>query len=226
MKKKLDIIGVIPVKESSERVKGKNLRKFHNTNLYELKIAQLKKTKNFSKFMVSSESKKVLKIAEKNGFLTHLRDPYYSTGHVPMSEVYSYVGKNTNSRIIAWINVTNPLADHNVYDKAVELYSKLKNNDCLLSAVENKENYFFKNTPINFKRSPWPRSQDLKPLISLPFVISILKTKDLIRWGSCVGKKPYFFKLDNITALDIDTQNQFDYAQFLFKKLKKNKKGI
>ena len=47
MKKKLDIIGVIPVKESSERVKGKNLRKFHNTNLYELKIAQLKRLKIF-----------------------------------------------------------------------------------------------------------------------------------------------------------------------------------
>ena len=99
MKNKLDLIGVIPVKERSERVKGKNLRKFSNTNLYELKISQLKKTKNFSKFMVSSESKKILKIAEKNGFLTHLRDPYYSTSHVPMSEVYRYVGKNTKSKM-------------------------------------------------------------------------------------------------------------------------------
>ena len=166
MKKKLDIIGVIPVKEKSDRVKGKNLRKFSNTNLYELKITQLKKTKNFSNFMVSSESKKILKIAKKNGFLTHLRDPYYSTSLVPMSEVYSYIGKNTNSKTIAWINVTNPLADHNVYDQAVERYSGLKQHDCLLSAIENKENFFYKNAPINFNRSPWPRSQDLKPLIS------------------------------------------------------------
>ena len=65
-------------------MKGKNLRKFHNTNLYELKIAQLKKTKNFPKFMVSSESKKVLKIAEKKRFFNSFKRPYYSTSHVPM----------------------------------------------------------------------------------------------------------------------------------------------
>ena len=111
-----------------------------------------------------------------------------------------------------------------MYDQAVERYSGLKQHDCLLSAIENKENFFYKNAPINFNRSPWPRSQDLKPLISLPFVINILKTKDLIRWGPCVGKKPYFFKIDNTTAIDIDTQSQFDHAQFLYNNLKKDKK--
>ena len=70
MKKKLDIIGVIPVKESSERVKGKNLRKFHNTNLYELKIAQLKKTKNFPKFMFFTCSH-VSKFSVTYGFISN-----------------------------------------------------------------------------------------------------------------------------------------------------------
>ena len=168
--------------------------------------------------MVSSESSKILNIAEKNGFLTHKRNPYYSTSHVPMSEVYSYVAKNTPSEVIAWINVTNPLAGEKIYDEAVKKYENNKKFDCLLSAVENKENYFFRKKTINFKRSPWPRSQDLEPLISLPFVINILKTKDLIKWGSCVGKKPYFFLIDKVTATDIDTQDQFDFAQFIYSK--------
>ena len=59
-KKKLEIIGIIPVKAKSERVKDKNLRKFSNTTLFELKLKQLKKTKNFKDFFVSSESEKVL----------------------------------------------------------------------------------------------------------------------------------------------------------------------
>ena len=58
---------------------------------------------------------------------------------------------------------------------------------------------FFNNKPINFKRSPWPRSQDLNPLISLPFAISILRRKNMIRWGSCVGEKPYFYFLKLIS---------------------------
>ena len=64
----MDIIGIIPVKGNSERVKKKNLRKFANTNLFELKLSQLKKTKKFKNFVVSSEDNDVLKIAKKKDF--------------------------------------------------------------------------------------------------------------------------------------------------------------
>ena len=43
----MKIVGIIPVKKNSDRVKGKNLRKFSNTNLFELKLKQLAKTKSF-----------------------------------------------------------------------------------------------------------------------------------------------------------------------------------
>jgi len=219
--KKKKIVGIIPVKANSERVKKKNLRKFGKTNLFELKLKQLKKTKNFKKIVVSSEDKAILQIAQKNGFSTHLRDPYYSTSKVPMSEVYSYIGSSVKAEHVAWINVTNPLAETKVYDEAVNIYSKqYKFHDCLLSAIENKENFFFKNKPINFKRSPWPRSQDLIPLISLPFVINILRRNDLIKWGSCVGKKPFFYILDSIIAKDIDNPDDFKLCEYIYKSKK------
>ena len=220
--KKIEIEGIIPVKTFSERVKNKNLRKFADTNLYELKLKQLSKTNQFKNFIISSESNKVLDIASKYGFKTHLRDKYFSTSNVPMSEVYSNLGKQVSTEYVAWINVTNPLVNYKVYDEAVKIFKKKTNYDCLLSAIENKENFFFKNKPINFKRSPWPRSQDLKPLISLPFVINILKKKDLIKWGSCVGKKPYFFILDSKIAKDIDNQEDFDYCESVYSKRMKN----
>ena len=71
------------------------------------------------------------------------------------------VGKTTIARILA---------------KSLNC-SNTKKYDCLLSAIETRENFFYKEKPINFKRTPWPRSQDLKPLVSLPFVINILKRK-------------------------------------------------
>ena len=91
-----------------------------------------------------------------------------------MSEVYSYIASEINADYVAWINVTNPLVNAQIYDKAVKIFrKKYKKYDCLLSAKENKENFFYNNKPINFKPYPWPRSQDLKPLISLPFAINI-----------------------------------------------------
>jgi CMP-N,N'-diacetyllegionaminic acid synthase len=224
--KKIEIEGIIPVKTFSVRVKNKNLRKFANTSLYELKLKQLSKTKQFKNFIVSSESQKVLNIAKKYNFKTHLRNQYYSTSKVPMSEVYSYLGHQVETDYVAWINVTNPLINSEIYDQAASIFKNKiykSKHDCLLSAIENKENFFYKNKKINFKRSPWPRSQDLKPLISLPFAINILKKKNLIKWGSCVGKNPYFFKLDPLLATDIDNQHNFDFCEFLFKNSQKYK---
>ena len=109
--KRIKVTGVIPVKGKSDRILQKNLRKFANTSLYKLKLSQLKKTKNFEKFIISSEDEKVLMEAEKFGYGTHYRDPYYSTSKVPMSEVYSYIASEINADYVAWINVTNPLVN-------------------------------------------------------------------------------------------------------------------
>ena len=66
--KKIEIVGIVPVKANSERIKKKNLRQFGNTNLFELKLKQLQKTKSFKYIVVSSEDKKILSIAKKKGF--------------------------------------------------------------------------------------------------------------------------------------------------------------
>ena len=219
MTNKKNIVAIVPVKGNSVRVKKKNLTKFAHSNLFQIKLKQLKKTSCFQKIIISSENKKILDYAKNNGFSTHLRDSYFSTSKVPMSEVYRYIASEIDGEYIASINATNPLCNEYIYQSAVKKFKKISNNyDCFLSAVKNKQNYFYKNKPINFKRSPWPRSQDLEPLISLPFAISILKRKDMVKWGSCVGKKPFFYFLNPLVATDIDDQSSFKIAELLFKK--------
>lgn len=214
---KKEIIGLVPVKGSSQRVPMKNLRKFGDTSLFELKLSQLSKSKGFEKIIVSSEEDNILSIAKREGFSIHKRDPKYSTSDIPMSDVYSYIASEIEGENIAWINVTNPLADSQIYTNAVQLYNKMeKNYDCLLSATNLQENIFYKGVPINFSPSPWPRSQDLKGACTLPFVINILKRKNMIKWGSCVGRSPYFYYLDKLDAWDIDNQEDFDFCEMIY----------
>ena len=99
------ITAIIPVKGKSSRIKNKNLKKFHKSSLYEIKLDQLSKCKNFDEMIVSSESEKVLNIAKKN-FKTHKRDKKFSTDTVPMSDVYKNIASEINCENIAWINVT------------------------------------------------------------------------------------------------------------------------
>lgn len=213
------ITGIIPVKLKSERVKDKNLRKFADSSLFEIKLEQLKRTKEFENFFVSSESKKVLNKAKKMGFETHLRDPKYSTSHVSMSEVYKNIASEIDCEYLAWINVTNPLFKTKNYDTAAKTFKKLNRSkfDCLLSSFQIKDYFFFKDKPLNFKRTPWPRSQDLKGLQSLSFAINILSRRDMIEWRSCVGKKPYLLEFSQLESWDIDFEHDFKFCESIFK---------
>lgn len=215
---KKEIVALVPVKGVSERVKNKNMRPFYNTSLYELKLKHLKNVRGFSKIIISSENREILNIAQCKGFEIHVRDPKYSTSTIPMSEVYSYIASEIQGEHIAWVNVTNPLAEANVYEKAIEEYKLMDPKyDCLLSVYEVKDYLFYNGKPVNFQPNPWPRSQDLSGICAMSYVVNILPRKDMVKWGSCVGMNPYFFYLDRITSLDVDFQEDFDFCEMIYK---------
>lgn len=214
-----EIIGLIPVKGSSERVPMKNLRPFGGSSLFELKLSQLTKARGFEKIIVSSEEDEILSIAVKKGFSVHERDPKYSTSDVPMSDVYSYIASEIEGENIAWINVTNPLADSDHYTNAIKAYREMSAKyDCLLSVSEVQDYLFHEGRPVNFKPNPWPKSQDLSGVLEMTFVINILKRQDMVKWGSCVGSSPAFYHISKIDSWDIDFQEDFDFCEMLHNK--------
>ena len=216
---KKEIVAVVPVKGNSERIKYKNTCSFHNTNLFELKLNQLKLVNGFSKVIVSSEDEDILTIANNSGFEIHDRDPKYSTSNIPMSDVYSYIASEISGENIAWINVTNPLVGPDIYEKALNEYCDMPvENDCLLSVFKVQDYLYYNKQPVYFKPFPWPRSQDLKGLCAISFAISILKRKDLEIWGSLVGYNPYLFYLDKTVSTDVDFQEDFDFCEMIYKK--------
>ena len=216
-----EIVGLLPVKGNSERVPMKNLRKFGESSLFELKLSQLSKAKGFDEIIVSSEEDMILSMAKKNGFGTHERDPKYSTSDIPMSDVYSYIASEIAGEDIAWINVTNPLADSDCYTNAVESYKRMdKKYDCLLSVAEVKDYLFHHGLPLNFRSKPWEKSQNLTGVVEMTFVINILKRQKMIEWGSCVGTTPYFYNLSKLESWDIDFQEDFDFCEMMHNKIK------
>jgi len=187
--------------------------------LLELKLKQLTSAEGFSSIIVSSENRNVLEIAKQNGYETHEREPYYSTSHVPMSDVYSYIASEISGEHNAWINVTNPLVTASIYTDALNRYDAMSAHfDCLLSAYEIRSNIFWEKTPLNFQPCPWPRSQELTPAIALSFAISIRKREDLINQATLVGDNPYFYILDPLMSWDIDSKEDFELCELIYTK--------
>ena len=213
------ITALIAVKANSDRVENKNIRPFADSNLLEIKLSQIQSLDIFDEVIVSSESDVVLSMCESYNVTTHKRDSFYSTSEVPMSDVYEYLAKIVRTEYIAWIPVTNPLVDGQIYKNAVNSFKSMdhKVHDSLLSVSGVQEYLYYNDKPLNFTLDPWQRSQDLVGTCAINFAINILSKENMIDLRSTVGRNPYFFTIDKSIALDIDYMEDFFLAEILYK---------
>ncbi|MFR9165785.1 MAG: cytidylyltransferase domain-containing protein [Dysgonomonas sp.] len=215
----MKIKALIAVRSGSERVLNKNLRPFAGSNLLELKIKQLKTIKEFDGIVVNSNDDRMLEIADNLGVETVKREPLYATSSVSMSDVYKNMAENFNGDIVVYANVTNPLVNTDSYVNGIKTFKEIRNKfDSLNSAHLIKEFMFLDNKPINYDLERQPRSQDLPNIYALNFAFSILSKEDMIKYKNVVGRTPYMYELTEAEAVDIDTEFDFEIAEFLYKK--------
>ena len=214
-----EISTVITVRQGSQRVKNKNLKKFSKKNLLIYKIETLLKVKNIKKIIINTDSQEAIKIAKEFGIDYHLRDPYYASSQCPNNEFWGHIADNTKTDYILFTHCTNPMIKESTYEDVINLFVNKKNEyDSFNSVSEVKEFLILNETPINFDFNKAPNSQNLPDVIKLNFAINILSTKLMKKKASLIGDKPYFYKLKDDEGTDINTNNDFEFAEFLFNK--------
>ena len=146
------ITAVIPVKQHSSRLPGKNILPFGNSNLLLHKIEQLKQVKGLTDIIVSSDSDEMLGMAEKAGVIALKRPIEYANESVPFGEFLDYLCRVLPNEHIMWACVTSPLVEPYLYNKAINLYfEKLKEGyDSLITCLPCQSFYMDEKGPINY----------------------------------------------------------------------------
>ena len=65
-----------------------------------------------------------------------------------------------------------------------------------------------------------PNSQDLPDVKKLTFGFGIIYKDTMIERENVVGKNPLFYTVYEIEETDIDTKIDFEFAKYLYKKVK------
>ena len=212
-----EISTVITVRQGSQRVKNKNLKTFSKKNLLIYKIETLLKVKSIKKIIINTDSEEAIKIAKDFGVGFHLRDPYFASSECPNNEFWGHIAENTETDYILFTHCTNPMIKMKTYEDIINLFiSKKSEFDSFNSVSEVKEFLILDKKPINFNFSKAPNSQNLPDVIKLNFAINIISTKLMKKKESLIGDKPYFYKLKDEEGLDINTNNDFKFAEFIF----------
>ena len=211
------ITAIIPVRSGSTRCKNKNIRKFNNSNLLKLKIETLKKVKNIEKIMVSSNDDEMLKIAEESGAIPVKRNPKYCTTLCSGSDMYCALAEAVDTEIMLYTHCVCPFVSVETYENMIKIWKNNMDYDSIMTAHELKEYLWYNNKPLNYDFDNAPPSQTINGYYIPTFGACIVKKKFVLKNRNIIGFKPYFYHVDQLESIDIDTPFDFYSAELLHK---------
>ena len=215
------MIAVVPVRKGSQRVPNKNIKKFADSSLLEIKINQLLRVNLFEEIVVTSDCKDMLALAKDLGAETHRRDEKYCRSGTPMREVYSHIAHCfKDHEAIAYINATNPLIQDIAFHKCYNAFRNRSPETVSVNTVHEVKDFLWcDGAPINYDPYNQPRSQDLPQYYALNFACSIIRTDVMLHKGIVVGAPFVGVFIDKIQSLDIDDIHDFEIAETLYKNI-------
>lgn len=214
MKKK--ITAVIPIRGGSKRCKNKSIRKFSDTTLLELRIKTLKKVKEIDIIQVNSDCEIILQKAKNLGVETFKRDPIYANDEADGKMVYKCLSQSCPTDIMLIAFTPTPFIDAEDYKKCIKIF-RSKNCDSVISVQHKKDYMFLDKKPVNFNPLKTCKSQDLPKYYSMTFGVTIVNTDFVKKNHSIWTPNPYFYEVNELKSLDIDTNFDFYICEQLYK---------
>jgi len=214
------IIGEIPARYGSKRVKHKNLRLLNGKPLISYAIGAAKDATTLSEVYVNTESDLIGKIALDNGVKYYKRKAELASDSATQEQFnYDFI-KNTKADILVMINPVSPLITGADIDERVNFF--LKNDfDTLITVREEKLQAFCQNKPININlNEQLAKTQDIPPIQLCAWAVSIWRTKTFIesfekKGYAAFSGKLVLYPIDPLRAIKISTEEDFALAEAL-----------
>jgi len=222
------------MRSGSKGVKNKNLKIINNKPLMYYTINQAIKSKLFDNIVVSTNSKKILKIAKYYGADGwFLRPKKLSSDYSPkvpaikhaLIEAEKHYKKKFD--IIIDLDATSPLRDIKDILNAYK-YFKRKKNNMLITGCRSRKNPYFNIVEIvknklqlakKLKKNIY-RRQDAPKTYDGNASIYIWKRKSLINFKTFFTNKTAIYEMPESKSIDIDSKFDFKLVEFLLKQKK------
>ena len=215
-------IAIIPARGGSKRLPQKNIKLLDGFPLLSFSILFAQANSEIiDEIYVSTDDEDLKNIALKYGAKVIDRPKDLSGDLEPTVSALKHVLQSIDSEVdnVVLLQATNPIRPKNLLKEAFEIYQKENSNS--LFTVSRNHKKFGKITdqkfiPYNYKIGQ--RSQDIEPLYFENGLLYITKAS-LILEDIIISEDAFPFEIDHIFAsVDIDTQEDFDYAEYLYHK--------
>ncbi len=220
------VIGLIPARMGSVRVKCKNLRLIAGKPLIYYSIRTLQEAQCFDEVYVNSESEQIGAVAQRYGIKFYKRPKELATSSSMIDEyIYDFL-KHVPCDVLAVVNPTSPFLTSREIEQAVAHFLE-NDNDTQLACTNIKTHCFLHGREVNFStKGKHPRSQDLPPIQALNFAVTIWDSQKFIAQFEEKGYAVYTGKIglyafEGLSTIDIDWEEDFVLTELIMENREK-----
>ncbi|MEW5984344.1 MAG: acylneuraminate cytidylyltransferase family protein [Acidobacteriota bacterium] len=223
-----EVIALIPARGNSKGIPGKNIREFAGKPLIAHSIGAARKARHIDRVVVSTESVDVARVARRYRAEVLDRPPGLSQDDTPIKWVIDHAmdvlsSKGRPARAIVVLYATAPLRTAEDIDRAVAMALRLQDYDsvagvCAASVApfgglvieKGRLSYLVPAARRMYQRQLAP------PWFALNGAIWVLNPARMNRVNlSLLGKRSYGFVMPAERSIDIDTEHDWEMAEFL-----------
>lgn len=226
------ILAIIPARSGSKGIKDKNIKSLNGKPLIAYTIEAALKSRVFKDIIVSTDSEKYRKISEEYGaWVPFLRSDDLAQDTTSSNDVVEDVllklreiGKEYD--VFMLLQPTSPLRDENDIINSVQAFYDKKANsvvsmcECehsplLTKQLDNKMKLDGFLSDLNkFRR------QDFEKFYRLNGAIYLMRVDYFMKYKYFYKEESYAFIMNKNKSVDIDSNEDFEYAEFLIEKRK------
>ncbi len=213
------IAAIVPMRNDSKRVPGKNWRPLDGRPLFCHIVDALGASGCFEQIIIDTDSDAVRSIARKEfGHITLVdRPPHLRDDRLPMNDVLLHTTTQVQADYYLQTHSTNPMLTPETIARAVEQFTTASGAyDSLFGVTRLQERLWDQLTrPLNHNPAILLRTQDLPPIYSENSCMYLFSRQSLIANHNRIGARPLMFEIDRMEAWDIDTETDFVIAEML-----------
>ena len=216
---------LIPMRQHSQRVPGKNYRLLAGKPLYQHIISTLLDVPEISTIVVDTDSESIIEgLGRDFPRVQVINRPEHLRGDdIPMNDILLYDTSQVTADFYLQTHSTNPLLRAKTVSEAVQAFlTNYPKHDSLFSVTRLQARlYDAQGRALNHDPAVLLQTQDLPPIYEENSCVYIFTREDLVRRRNRLGERPLMFAMDADEAWDIDEELDFAIADFLMQQRNK-----
>ncbi len=213
----MKVTALVPIKLNSQRLPHKNILPVLGKPLCHHIVSRLLDTKGIDDVYVYCSDKKVTDYIP-DGAVFLQRDSRLDGDTVKGFDIYDAFIQEVYADVYVLAHTTSP------FIKTSSLENGLRHildgsHDSAFSAERIQTFAWYQNQPVNYDLNDVPRTQDMEPVWVETSAFYMFRREVFTEHRRRIGFHPYIQEVSGIEAVDIDTQEDYDFALELAKSM-------